>query len=255
MGPSAGNGLVISGPRRDLLDQQLAPLHDEVHMDNYRSVWCLIGAVLVSLGAVTAVAVLGLAAAVMLGVVGAVFACGIAWVAHEQGRVVSGSFRQLHRVAILGAVVLLGAIGLITLLGIPALELLVLLLATSPWLLHRLTRQSARSTAPAGVADDFDVPDGSVSLVDVLPLDDPKVPSLSDDELCWAWRRSYPLIDRARHPQDFLRVAELRQRYLDELERRDPVGFRNWLEAGARAASDPARFMSYQSRAKRRPAA
>jgi len=32
--------------------------------------------------------------------------------------------------------------------------------------------------------------------------------------------------------------------YLDELERRDPAGFRRWINDGARAAGDPARYIT-----------
>ena len=67
--------------------------------------------------------------------------------------------------------------------------------------------------------------------------------ALSTAELCRAWRRSYPLLTLVTDPELLDRLARLRGHYLDELERRDPGGFRRWLEAGARAASDPARFV------------
>jgi hypothetical protein len=38
-------------------------------------------------------------------------------------------------------------------------------------------------------------------------------------------------------------LVQRRQEVLDELERRDPIGFARWLAAGASAASDPAPFM------------
>jgi hypothetical protein len=38
-------------------------------------------------------------------------------------------------------------------------------------------------------------------------------------------------------------LVQRRQEVLDELERRDPIGFARWLAAGASAAGDPAPFM------------
>jgi len=34
---------------------------------------------------------------------------------------------------------------------------------------------------------------------------------------------------------------------LDELERRDRAGFQRWLSTGARAASDPSRYISHHT--------
>ena len=62
--------------------------------------------------------------------------------------------------------------------------------------------------------------------------------------LCVAWQRS----DRSLHglPAGPVR-AELittRERLLDELEQRDPVGFRRWLHRGVHASGDPGRYLT-----------
>ena len=67
---------------------------------------------------------------------------------------------------------------------------------------------------------------------------------MSTSELCAAWRRSYwALLDE---PDGKCRCAivHLRQTMLDELERRDADGFGRWLKAGARAGSDPGRYLT-----------
>ena len=67
---------------------------------------------------------------------------------------------------------------------------------------------------------------------------------LSTSELCRAWRRSYwALLDE---PEGVGRCAivRVRQAMLDELERRDADGFSRWLKAGARAGSDPGRYLT-----------
>lgn len=68
------------------------------------------------------------------------------------------------------------------------------------------------------------------------------VREMSDEELCWAWRTSYALLQR--DPTTAGRVSLLRATYLDELQRRDPDGFDAWMSSGARAASNPAPFLS-----------
>ncbi|WP_147262997.1 hypothetical protein [Geodermatophilus sp. TF02-6] len=68
----------------------------------------------------------------------------------------------------------------------------------------------------------------------------------STERVCRAWRVSYLWLERAREAREVALVARLagvRQAYLDELERRAPSGFAAWLTCGARAASDPGRYM------------
>jgi hypothetical protein len=65
---------------------------------------------------------------------------------------------------------------------------------------------------------------------------------LSIDELCRAWRLSYLVLQNAC-AAEAERTVQLRCRYLDELARRHPKGFRRWLDDGARAAGDPSRYV------------
>jgi hypothetical protein len=57
--------------------------------------------------------------------------------------------------------------------------------------------------------------------------------------LCTGWRRSYFQLLVARDTADRPRLVQRRQDYLDEIERRDPRGFRRWLAGDARAGGDP----------------
>jgi MFS family permease len=66
---------------------------------------------------------------------------------------------------------------------------------------------------------------------------------LDDDALCWAWRRSYVVLQRSSSESTRLHVVEVRQAYLDELERRNAMGLTAWLASGARAAGNPSRFI------------
>lgn len=63
-------------------------------------------------------------------------------------------------------------------------------------------------------------------------------------ELCRAWRSSYPKLQRCGDLRRRAQLVEIRQQYLDELERRDAAAFVRWLRSGARAASDPAKYLN-----------
>ncbi|HEY4569831.1 MAG TPA: hypothetical protein VIH10_10210 [Kribbella sp.] len=88
---------------------------------------------------------------------------------------------------------------------------------------------------------------------DVLPM--PKylvavtrsVSELSDEELCLAWRRSFTQLQRAAGAERRTAMADVRRAYLDELERRYPDSFADWMASNPRAAGDPARFFIHRA--------
>ena len=69
------------------------------------------------------------------------------------------------------------------------------------------------------------------------------VEEMTDRELCLAWRRSYVELEHADSAETRASIARFRGWVLDELERRNPTGFDDWLASGARAPSDPARYV------------
>jgi hypothetical protein len=69
---------------------------------------------------------------------------------------------------------------------------------------------------------------------------------LTEADLCLAWASSFRALSKAASVAAYVTVAEARQACLDELERRDPEAFRRWLGSGARASSDPSRFVAPQ---------
>ena len=70
------------------------------------------------------------------------------------------------------------------------------------------------------------------------------VVTCTDEELCWAWRRSYAQLQRTTHPDGVARLAAQRQGYLDELQRRHPTRFAAWIDSGARSGGDPHPFIT-----------
>ncbi|WP_433166996.1 hypothetical protein [Kribbella sp. CA-247076] len=85
------------------------------------------------------------------------------------------------------------------------------------------------------------------------PLQEPIAPKtpepvdlsgLTDEDLCLAWRRSFTELQSCTTDEQRLIVIANRHAYLDELERRAPDAFSQWLDSGARAAGNPAKFFS-----------
>lgn len=134
--------------------------------------------------------------------------------------------------------------GLLMPLGPAAASCLVvlaaLLTAATAWVRRRhrplgLSAPDAEQRAPAE--------DGarSSSTSRMLPA---ATGALSTPQLCLAWRHSYLELQRAASdPAKAGEVVLVRQCFLDELERRDRPGFERWLNTGARAASDPSRYL------------
>jgi hypothetical protein len=76
-----------------------------------------------------------------------------------------------------------------------------------------------------------------------LPAFAPSPAGLSTEQLCRAWQHSYfALLDL---PADAARtdVVRLREQLLDEIERRDPVGFARWIDTDARPGNNPGRYV------------
>ncbi len=68
------------------------------------------------------------------------------------------------------------------------------------------------------------------------------VTTLPDEALCRAWQASYIALHR-RPPGDHPAIASFRAALLDELQARHPAAFNRWIDAGARAASNPGRYV------------
>lgn len=137
---------------------------------------------------------------------------------------------------------LIGIVGLIALSGAAAVPLVLVLTVTARPVSRRLRRwppvAQLLSPRPAALCD----PD-EASAPSSLPAP-PSCEELSDDALCRGWRTSFAELQNARSVTDRLQLARIRQQYLDEIERRDPQGFTKWFDTGARAGSDPSKFLT-----------
>jgi len=60
------------------------------------------------------------------------------------------------------------------------------------------------------------------------------------EQLCLDWQTSYAALQRAGSPSTRMRIIAARQRCLDELERRDPDGFSDWIASTAHTTGNAA---------------
>lgn len=145
---------------------------------------------------------------------------------------------------------LIGGLTVMTLLGLAALfsawafPLVAALVGCSPYALrrYRLWRDQRVWPDPQRRWDpsvDAYAPEVGESPTLESPAD---LRSLSDSDLCHAWRASYSALQESAQSQR-IHIVEGRQRYLDEFERRNREGFVAWLASGARAAANPSRFL------------
>lgn len=133
---------------------------------------------------------------------------------------------------LVGGVAMAAFLGLSTVIGGAILGLLVLAGITSPPAVAFCVRQLRRERQPG--------PDGEPAA----DAGDPAMRALSNAELCAAWCASFTEL-REASPSQVLRIVQTRQRYLDELERRDSVGLHAWLESSASAGGDLRRFVGH----------
>jgi len=159
--------------------------------------------------------------------------------------------------AALAVVGVLAVSGLIALFDAAALLVVGLLAVSSPPVLRRILPRSpqlprpGQQPNPPRVAPPSRLSSQAPASPEPAPIPPPARPrspschSLSDAELCWRWRTSFTALRRTVSPGERLRLITTRSELLDELARRDRAGFQRWLDSGARAASDPARFLTH----------
>ncbi len=198
----------------------------------------ILGAVFLAAGLFAASSLLPL-----LALVGAVVGV-CTYTALEDGDGRSGTLRRrrprsLAALSAIGTIVgIYVAVGMIVLVG-AALGAL-LLAAAMAVVAHRVLRGRWAASAPEAPPAHA-LPGEHRRPLPVLLPDDAATSTTS--QLCRAWRVSYLVLENTHDPVRLAEVAALRRAYLDELDRRDPDGFRRWLEDGARAAGDPARYI------------
>jgi len=158
--------------------------------------------------------------------------------------------RLLRRAMAAGAAA--GAVvGLGVLLGPGALALGILLVSASPYVLRAYVRAltSVPVSLAAGLGSWMSPPAPDTAPQAQVPLQRAPIPTapnvrlVTDQRLRGAWRTSFLVLQTRPRASDVVAIAEERQRYLDEFERRNPKGFEAWLARAPWASNIPVRFL------------
>lgn len=212
-----------------------------------RIAWAALGVVLVTFGVLGALAMpMGLL--VFWGLLGLVIgiaawraAVGFPAVRHLVDRRKPDVWTGIA-IALAFVLLCLAIAGLVTVVdATTATALLAALAAVAAWIGWRTWRVT-NVARPAGVTPAEPPPAGPPPTPRAQPTNSTR--DLPTDELCLAWRRSYLQLQRAADERTRQQIIRARQECLDELERRDRPGFARWLASGARAGSDPRRYLS-----------
>jgi hypothetical protein len=137
-------------------------------------------------------------------------------------------------------VVIVGLVALLDVVSGPVIFLVLFVSAPRMW--HGLQRGRRWIPGAAGNSGDSRTAHDQTVFVPVVVVELPPA-QVSTPELCLAWRRSYLALVDTPSGQARNDIVRLRRDLLDELERRDHAGFSRWIETGARAGSDPGRYL------------
>jgi hypothetical protein len=137
--------------------------------------------------------------------------------------------------------VCLALAGVVAVLGSASVPVLVLIAAgVAVWLWRRSRAPKEHPAETIAAPAAVEAPELPVDLQECVEHPD----NFSTDILCAAWRKSYALLLRTSDKSARDKIVDLRRRLLDELEGRDSEGFTRWMESGARAGSDPSRYLT-----------
>jgi hypothetical protein len=215
-------------------------------MSVYRIIWWVMAVPLAAVGAAVAVVTVHVDELASAAFAAAVVGGGVSWgVATSRNSTVTlrSCLPAIARTAAAVGTILVSVVGLISLSGIAAVPLVLMMAVTArpvarwlhswPPIAQVLGQQGSELGDPVVV---------TVTGSSLSPP--PSWEGLSDDALCRGWRTSFVVLQHTSSVTGRLRIARMRQRYLDEIERRDPQGFAQWFSSGARAGSDPSKFLT-----------
>ena len=223
-------------------------------MPRYRDIWVTLTAIMATVGACVAILTWSLGGVIGAFIAGAVM--GGAMTAALAPEDLPRPWRRAAMGALASGVGVVAVAGLVVVLRAGVLIVLFATVMSAPPLVRlmreRFTAKPPQTPPPQEKQpaerplDDLDEVDWPEPDPATLEVSLPMAPeNLDDDALCMAWRRSYVVLQRTHTAATRLHVVEVRQAYLDELERRNSLGLSAWLASGARAAGNPSRFIHH----------
>lgn len=170
--------------------------------------------------------------------------------AGSEGVTSTQPWRACARSALATAAIVVGLCGLGAVFPLATFFVVLLLVLSSPPVATALRRRPLPGLEHRALDVDHVGPAASTASHDTAPplplllalLAEPAC-RMSQPRLCRAWRQSFVALESARTVAERVRLVQLRQSYLDELEVRDAAALRAWLAHGARAAGGPERYL------------
>jgi hypothetical protein len=214
----------------------------------YRVAWLVVA---------TLLAVVGISAALVLSPVAVVYLVGVAGIGTillllvmgaDGGRSRGDRTGRLITSGLTAGTVAGALVGLASLLGASVFPLALSLLVSSPHAVNAWSRWRRSRLTPSTeqlVAMDDSLDYTSPWLRSAQALSEPA--GLTDEQLCRAWSVSCRALRDGLSGIQMMDAVAVRQRFLDEFERRNSRGLAAWLASGARAAGNPLPYLS-QSR-------
>jgi hypothetical protein len=215
-------------------------------MGAYRIAWWILAVPLGSIGVAAAVASSSLPATIVI--FGLMAAClgVLSAILHSldgEGQVCRPiSVSTVIRHGCAEGVAVVALYGMTGLIGPAAVPLILLLAFAHPTVVHRWRTGVGRHSAGRTTTDTRRAHPGLTS--ERTEYSTPDLEALTNVQLCMEWRRSFIALQRTADVAELVTITTFRQRLLDELERRNPEGFSDWL-ACARAPSNPARYLDH----------
>ena len=134
----------------------------------------------------------------------------------------ASAFSTGFSVVLILALFVIGAFGL--------LVIWLVILATSPEVVSRAFGSNRRRNPAKAV-------------ITLRRIGGTELSRMSMAGLVREWRHTYVQLHRTDDPATMMALVDARARYLDELERRDPVGLHQWLVSRPLAVGDPTAYM------------
>jgi hypothetical protein len=225
----------------------------------YRTVWLVVcgAGALVGLS-VTFLLSLGAAAAVCISgaVVGAIFRSAAIAETTQHSTAERAEIAGVG--AAVGAVAAGAFMGYTVLFGRGVLLWVLIVVLTAPPVLSTYLRWLRSTPVPSGAQMDRLTQALALTVPEFTALAPPQPPTpsgtstppdvrqLTDEQLSERWRASYLGVQQSRPAEQLMASLRERELCLDEIQRRNRMGFDRWLASNPRAASNPLPYLRGQ---------